>query len=82
MPKPVIVKKGPAELILEPGEYWWCACGKSKTQPFCDGTHKEERLFKPKMFVIEEKTKIELCQCKHSAEAPFCDGTHASVSRG
>jgi CDGSH-type Zn-finger protein len=75
MAEPVIAKKGPYILELEPGDYWWCACGRSKQQPFCDGSHKETE-FSPLKFSVTEKKKFYLCGCKHSANKPFCDGTH------
>lgn len=75
MAEPVIAKKGPYILELEPGDYWWCACGRSKKQPFCDGSHKETE-FSPLKFSVTEKKKYYLCGCKRSANKPFCDGTH------
>lgn len=78
MEKPKIAKKGPYVLELEPGTYHWCSCGKSKNQPFCDGSHKGSN-FKPIEFKIEKKQKVALCGCKHSKKPPFCDGTHAKL---
>ena len=75
MSDPVIVNKGPVVMELEPGAYYWCSCGKSKKQPFCDGSHKGTQ-FKPYPFLIDEKKKVPLCQCKHTKNAPFCDGAH------
>jgi CDGSH-type Zn-finger protein len=75
MDEPVIAQKGPYLLELEPGDYWWCACGRSKNQPFCDGSHKETA-FSPVKFTITEKQKYYFCGCKHSGNKPFCDGTH------
>jgi len=60
---------------LEPGTYRWCACGRSKNQPFCDDSHQGTDL-EPIEFVVEEPTKMKLCLCKHSGHAPRCDGTH------
>ncbi len=73
-----IVAKEPAVLELEPGTYYWCACGKSDNQPFCDGSH-EGSEFTPKVFEISEKKTVALCQCKHSKNPPFCDGSHAEL---
>lgn len=77
--EPVIAEKSPAVLELEPGNYSWCACGKSKNQPFCDGSHKEEGVFKPVRFEITEKKRVALCRCKHTKTPPFCDGTHKTL---
>ncbi len=78
MSEPVCTQKAPYELELEADEYWWCACGKSKTQPFCDGAHQGSE-FAPQPFTLKEKTKVWLCGCRHSAKPPFCDGTHNSL---
>ncbi len=75
MSEPVIAKKGPYALELEAGEYWWCACGRSANQPFCDGSHRGSGL-EPLAFTLDQPQKVWLCGCKHSADKPFCDGTH------
>lgn len=75
MSDPVMAQKAPYALELEAGTYYWCACGKSKTQPFCDGAHKGSE-FAPVKFELAEKTKVWLCGCKLSEKKPFCDGTH------
>ena len=76
MGTPVIAHTGPAVIDLEEGKtYFWCACGRSKKQPFCDGSHKGTE-FKPLSFTAESSKKHYLCQCKHSANKPFCDGNH------
>jgi CDGSH iron-sulfur domain-containing protein 3 len=79
MIKPEIAKKEPYEIELEKGTYFWCACGKSKTQPFCDGSHNKESMFEPVKFKIEKKGKYWLCGCKHTGTPPFCDGTHIKL---
>ena len=76
--EPVCAQKAPYAMELDSGDYWWCSCGKSKNQPFCDGSHKGST-FTPLKFTLAEKTKVWLCGCKHSAKAPFCDGTHNSL---
>ena len=78
MSKPKIADKFPKVLEMEPGEYYWCACGKSSKQPFCDGSHKGTE-FIPKLVKIEEKKKVYWCMCKHTKNPPFCDGTHKTL---
>ena len=79
MDKPTIAGRQPAVSEIEPGTYYWCQCGKSKTQPFCDGSHRGSG-FQPKMFTIDQKKKVALCVCKQTANSPFCDGTHRSLA--
>jgi CDGSH-type Zn-finger protein len=79
MSEPKIAKKKPAVLELEPGEsYWWCACGRSANQPFCDGSHAGTG-FEPVEFRVDRKKNYALCQCKHTGDAPWCDGTHGKL---
>jgi len=78
MSDPVIAQRAPYTLELDAGTYYWCACGKSKTQPFCDGSHKGSE-FSPIKFELTEQTKVWLCGCKHSAKKPFCDGAHKKL---
>jgi len=68
----------PVMVDLEAGTYYWCSCGKSKTEPFCDGSHKGS-VFVPLEFVVEKKKKAGLCTCRRTGNAPYCDGTHAQV---
>ncbi len=75
MKRPTIAEKSPKMLTLEAGTYFWCSCGKSKNQPFCDGSHQGTE-FTPLAFEVTEKKDVWLCQCKHSKNKPFCDGTH------
>ncbi|MBT3637928.1 MAG: CDGSH iron-sulfur domain-containing protein [Opitutae bacterium] len=77
--EPVIASRTPAVLQLETGEYWWCSCGRSKDQPFCDGSHKGSS-FVPEKIVIEETGRVALCNCKHSGNGAMCDGAHSSLS--
>ena len=79
METPVVANTTPAMVDLEEGKtYFWCACGKSQKQPFCDGSHKGTE-FKPICFKAEKTKQHFLCQCKHSAKKPFCDGSHKAA---
>lgn len=73
-----ISRKAPHILSLTPGDYWWCACGKSQNPPFCDGSH-EGTEFSPVKFTVESRAPIALCGCKRSGDKPYCDGTHSSL---
>ena len=76
MKSPVIADNKPVKVELTEGEeYYFCTCGRSKSQPFCDGSHSGTG-FKPKSFVAEESGDAYLCRCKYSNNLPFCDGTH------
>ena len=76
--EPTIAQKGPYVLEVKPGTYWWCACGKSKGQPFCDGSHKGTG-FAPKKVEITEARTLAWCGCKHSKNGAMCDGSHAGL---
>lgn len=78
MDTPKIAKSSPFVLDMEAGTCFWCSCGKSAKQPFCDGSHKGSE-FRPVKTVLEEPKKAAWCGCKHSANKPFCDGTHAKL---
>ena len=80
MSNPIIANNHPAKVSLEKGqEYYFCRCGRSKKQPFCDGSHRDTS-FTPLGFTAEETGDAYLCQCKHTGNAPFCDGTHKQFS--
>jgi CDGSH-type Zn-finger protein len=76
---PKVAALEPAELELEKGVYFWCACGYSLKQPFCDGSHRHTEM-SAKRFVVEETKKLRLCQCKRTRTPPYCDGMHEQVA--
>ena len=76
--KPVVCDTKPLAMDMEPGTYFWCACGKSSHQPFCDGSHKGTGLV-PVKHEVTEKSKVWWCQCKHSENGALCDGSHKGV---
>jgi len=76
---PDIPQKAPYPVTLEAGKtYYWCSCGKSKNQPFCDGSHKGSE-FVPQQIKAEKTETVYLCGCKMSSKKPFCDGTHSKL---
>ncbi|MBC6408194.1 MAG: CDGSH iron-sulfur domain-containing protein [Rhodobacteraceae bacterium] len=76
---PIIPQKSPIPVDVTAGKsYFWCACGQSKTQPFCDGSHKDTGI-SPVKFEADADKKVFFCGCKASANAPLCDGSHSSL---
>ncbi len=78
MSEPKMVDTKPVVLDLEPGTYYWCACGQSAKHPFCDGAHRGTGL-SPVKFEVEAAKKVALCACKATANKPFCDGSHKGL---
>jgi CDGSH iron-sulfur domain-containing protein 3 len=79
MADPVIVQLAPFPVKVEAGEtYYWCACGRSATQPFCDGSHKDTE-FSPIEWKARRTATAYFCGCKHSVNKPLCDGTHGKI---
>ena len=79
MAEPIIAQKAPYPVEVEAGkDYYWCACGRSSKQPFCDGSHKDTGI-SPVKYTAEKTGTVYFCGCKHSKKAPLCDGTHATL---
>ncbi len=79
MQTPTIAQKTPYAVAVEAGKsYYWCSCGKSAKQPFCDASHKGSD-FAPVKFTAEESKTVYFCGCKHTAKPPFCDGSHQKL---
>lgn len=78
MPEPKIAQRSPIRVEEEPGVKFWCSCGLSAKQPYCDGSHKGSGMAPVKVEIPEKKT-VAWCGCKHTANAPFCDGAHKNL---
>ncbi|MGR8920591.1 MAG: CDGSH iron-sulfur domain-containing protein [Gammaproteobacteria bacterium] len=77
MSDPVRAADTPFAVDVEAGKsYFWCTCGRSAKQPFCDGSHKGTD-FTPLKYDAEESRKVFFCGCKATAKAPMCDGSHS-----
>jgi CDGSH iron-sulfur domain-containing protein 3 len=79
MAEPNVAQKAPFKVDVTAGKaYFWCACGQSKNQPFCDGSHKGSA-FSPMKYDATESKTVFFCGCKHTAGQPFCDGSHKAL---
>ena len=77
--KPTIAQKAPYAVEVESGKsYYWCSCGQSKNQPFCDGSH-QGTTFTPIEYKATENKTVYFCGCKHSKAGALCDGSHSSL---
>ena len=80
--EPTIADRKPIKIQVEAGQtYWFCTCGKSSNQPFCNGSHKGTD-FRPLAVTPEASGDRWFCQCKHSSDGAFCDGSHKSLPPG
>ena len=78
MGNPSTPQKNSYKVIIEKGKtYFWCSCGLSQKQPFCDGTHKKEGKFKSIKYIAEESKEIFFCGCKMTKHPPLCDASHS-----
>jgi len=75
----VVSQKAPYLVEVEAGKsYFWCSCGRSEKQPFCDGSHKGTT-FTPMKFEAEKNKQLFFCGCKQTGKQPFCDGAHSKL---
>lgn len=76
---PHIARKAPFPVEVNEGKsYFWCACGRSQNQPFCDGSHKGSA-FSPVKYTAPASGRVFFCGCKNSGKQPLCDGTHNTL---
>ncbi len=76
---PIIAQKAPFPVEVTAGKsYFWCSCGQSTNQPFCDGSHKDTSFTPVKFEATEDKT-VYFCGCKNSSAGATCDGSHSKL---
>jgi CDGSH-type Zn-finger protein len=79
MTEPLVAQKAPFKVEVRAGKtYWWCACGRSARQPFCDGSHKDTGL-EPVEHKATQDGALFFCGCKHTGGRPLCDGSHKTL---
>ena len=75
----VVAQKSPYAVDVEDGKkYWWCTCGRSAKQPFCDGSHKGTQ-FAPLEYAADKAGTLYFCGCKATGKGPLCDGSHSKI---
>ena len=80
MEKPLCAQKGPYKVKIEKGKtYFWCSCGTSNKQPFCDGSHKKAGIFKSLKYFADSDEEVFFCGCKSTKNPPFCDSSHTKL---
>ena len=80
MEKPTSPQKSPYKVKVEKGKtYFWCACGLSQKQPFCDGSHRKGGEFKSLKYFAEETKEVYFCGCKTTKQPPYCDNSHIKL---
>ena len=80
MEKFITSQKSPYKVEVEKGKtYFWCSCGLSQKQPFCDGSHKKEGKFKSIKYQASDSKEVYFCGCKMTKNPPFCDGSHSKL---
>ena len=80
MGKPACPQKNPYKIRVEKGKsYFWCSCGLSRKQPFCDGSHKKDGIFLPVKYLANSDKEVFFCGCKSTKHKPFCDNSHINL---
>ena len=77
--RPVFIRDTePLQMEMEAGKYFWCACGRSRKSPFCDGSHHKTGI-RPVRVVLEKDEEVFWCMCKHTSTPPWCDDSHLRI---